>query len=190
MTAPDAAPSLRDLGAPELAGYRVLRSLAHDDGAEVLLGHRSPGAASDDGPAVAQPSQSVALKVYPATEAGCRVALRECAALERARGDHVVDLLDLDADEESIRLVFERLPRGDLAELLRIRERFDAGEAVTLLAPIVTTIQRLHAGGVAHGRLGARTVMFRDDGSPTLIGFSQAALFEPGAPEVVLEQVD
>ncbi|MES1169288.1 MAG: hypothetical protein ABUL47_01225, partial [Leifsonia sp.] len=32
--------------------------------------------------------------------------------------------------------------------------------------------------------------MFREDGAPALIGFSQAALFEPDAPEVVLEQIE
>jgi hypothetical protein len=196
MTALDARPSPRDLGAPELAGYRVLRSLARDDGAEILLGHRSVGAPSGDGAAADEAARAGArggagaLKVFPATQEGCRAALGECAALERARGDHVVDLLDVDADEASIRLVFERLTRGDLAELLRIRTRFDAGEAVTLLAPIVIALERMHAAGVAHGNVGARTVMFRDDGAPTLIGFSQAALFEPGAPEVVLEQVE
>lgn len=187
MTAQDAHPSPRELGARELAGYRVLRSLARDDHAEVLLGHRSAPASPDDSdPAV----QTVALKVFPASDLGWTTAMRECAALERARGDHVVDLLDLDADQESIRLIFERLPRGDLAELLRIRPRLDAGEAVTLLAPIAVTLLRMHAAGVAHGGLSARTVLFRDDGSPTLIGFSGAELFEAGAPEVVLEQVE
>ena len=187
MTAPFAQPSPRELGAPELAGYRVLRSLARDDDAEVLLGHRS-APASPDSPDVA--ARTVALKVFPASDIGWATAMRECAALERARGEHVVDLLDLDADHETIRLIFERLPRGDLAELLRVRARLDAGEAVTLLAPIAVTLLRLHAAGVAHGGLSARTVLFRDDGSPTLIGFSGAELFEVGAPEVVLEQVD
>ncbi|HEY4153710.1 MAG TPA: protein kinase, partial [Pseudolysinimonas sp.] len=200
MTAWNAPPSSRELGAPELAGYRVLRSLARDERAEVLLGHRSTVQSRvDETDAAAQTvaqvgaqigAQTVALKVFPATEVGWQAAIHECGALERARGDHVVDLLDLDADDDSIRLVFERLPRGDLAELLRIRLKFDAGEAVTLLAPIAATILRLHGGGVAHGNLSARTVLFRDDGSPTLIGFSQAAMFEPHAPEVVLEQVE
>lgn len=177
----------RELGARELAGYRVLRSLARDDDAEVMLGHRSAPASPDgtDGAA----AHTVAIKVWPASDPGWDAALRECAALERARGDHVVDLLDLDSDEESIRLLFERLPRGDLSELLRVRPQFDAGEAVTLLAPLAVTLLRMHAAGVAHGHLSARTVLFRDDGSPTLTGFSRAELFEPGAPEVVLEQI-
>lgn len=178
MTDPGAA-SLRELGARELAGYRVLRSLARDQDAEVLLGHRI-----DEGAA-----QTVAVKTSPATEDGWELALRACAALDRARGDHVVDLIDVDADPESIRLIFERLSRGDLAELLRIRSTLDAGEAVTILAPIAVTLLRMHRAGVAHGNVSGATVLFRDDGSPTLIGFSRAELFEPDAPEVVLEQI-
>jgi len=173
------AASLRELGARELAGYRVLRSLARDQDAEVLLGHRI-----DEGA-----TQTVAVKTSPATGDGWRLALRACAALDRARGDHVVDLIDLDADAESIRLIFERLSRGDLAELLRTRRTLDAGEAVTILAPIAVTLLRMHRAGVAHGNVSGATVLFRDDGSPTLIGFSQAELFEPDAPEVVLEQI-
>jgi len=180
MTDPDSPSSLRELGARELAGYRVLRSLASDRHAEVLLGHRMAGGVS----------QTVAIKTLPATDSGWDATLRACAALDRARGDHVVELVDLDADDESIRLIFERLPRGDVAELLRLRRVLDAGEAVTVLAPIAATLLRLHQAGVAHGGLSGATVLFRDDGSPTLIGFSRSELFEPGAPEVVLERVE
>jgi protein tyrosine kinase len=192
MTDRDARPSPRELGARQLAGYRVLRSLARDEHVEVLLGHRRVAESPDDAGAAEAGAavHTVAIKVSPGSESDWSAALRQCAALERARGDHVVDLLDLDADDESIRLIFERLPRGDLAALLRIRPRLDAGEAVTVLAPIATALLRMHGAGVAHGRLSARTVLFREDGSPTLIGFSRAELFEPGAPEVVLEQVD
>lgn len=176
-TAPHPPP---ELGAREVAGYRVLRSLARDEQAEVLLGHRI----ADDG------ARTVAIKTWPVSDENWSVALQSCAALDRSRGDHVVELWDLDSDDQAIRLIFERLPRGDLAELLRTRARLDAGEAVTLLAPIVTALLRLHRAGVAHGGVGPATVLFRDDGSPTLIGFSRAELFPPDAPEVVLEQVE
>ena len=193
MTARDSRPSAheregRELGPGELAGYRVLRSLARDVDGEVLLGHRQKGAAADD--AQTGSAHTVAIKTLPSSASGWATALRQCAGLERARGAHVVDLLDVDADDESIRLVFERLPRGDLAEWLRIRQRIEAGEAVTVLAPIASTLLRMHAAGVGHGQLGPHSVLFSDDGSPTIIGFSRAELFEPGAPEVVLEQVE
>ncbi|HEY4224682.1 MAG TPA: hypothetical protein VGM70_02610 [Pseudolysinimonas sp.] len=194
MTARDAPLSTR-----ELAGYRILRSLARDEQAEVLLGHRllvdedggadgADGANGADG-ADRDAVETVAIKVLPATAESWESVMRLGAAFDRARGEHVVGLLDIDADEDTIRLVFERLTRGDLAALVRLRTGWEGGEAVTVLAPIVASVQRLHAAGVAHGALGPRTVMFRDDGAPTLIGFSAAELFAPGSPEVVLEQI-
>jgi hypothetical protein len=160
------------------AGYRVLRSLARDDAAEVLLGFRDV----DGGDPVA-----VALKSAPASPQGWRRAVGVVEALERARGEHVVELLDLDADTDAILLVFERLPHGSLAELLALREGFDAGEAVTILAPLVAALRRMHHAGVAHGAVASRTVMFRENGAPVLIGFGSSSLFAPSAPEVVLE---
>lgn len=160
------------------AGYRVLRSLARDDTAEVLLGFRDV----DGGDPVA-----VALKSAPTSPQGWRRAVGVIEALERARGEHVVELLDLDADTDAILLVFERLPHGSLAELLALREGFDAGEAVTILAPLVAALRRMHHAGVAHGAVASRTVMFRENGAPVLIGFGSSSLFAPSSPEVVLE---
>jgi hypothetical protein len=47
----------------------------------------------------------------------------------------------------------------------------------------------MHAAGVAHGSVAASSIVFTGDGSPTLIGFGSAELFDPGSPEVVLESV-
>ena len=89
-----------------------------------------------------------------------------------------------------------RLPRlraagraGTSPALLRMRGSLDAGEAVTVLAPIASALARMHAAGVAHGAITASSILFTADGSPTLIGFGRAELFGPGSPEVVLESV-
>jgi hypothetical protein len=154
----------------DVAGYRVLRSAGHGDRARLLVGF-------DDG-------RTVVLKV---TAAGAADAGVEIEALERAAGEHVVALDDVSADERETVLVLERLPNGTLAELLERRSGLDAGEVVTILAPIAATIDRIHAAGVAHGRLSLASVCFRQDGAPTLIGFGGAQLFDAGSPEVVLE---
>lgn len=163
----------------QCAGYRVLRSLARDDDAQVLLGFRD---ADDAG------STTVALKVYPASPERWSRTVGVVEALDRAEGQHVVQLLDLDADGDSIHLVFERLTRGSLAELLMLRESLDVGEVVTIVAPLVEAVMRMHRAGAAHGALTARRVMFREDGAPVVIGFGSSTLFTPGAPEVVLER--
>jgi hypothetical protein len=156
----------------DVAGYRVLRSAGHGDRARLLLGY-------DEG-------RTVVLKVTPADDP-CTDA--EIEALHRGAGEHVVALEDVSVDEHGTVLVFERLPNGTLAELLERRGGLDAGEAVTILAPLATTIDRLHAAGVAHGRLSLGAISFRDDGAPTLTGFGGAQLFAARSPEVVLETV-
>lgn len=162
---------------PALAGYRALRVIGRGErGSEVWLG-------VDDG-------HQVALKVASPSVAADSAALgTELAALDRAAGDHVVRLLDLDVTPRATVLVFERLTGGDLAEMLARRPGLAAGEAVTILAPLAATVERMHAAGVAHGRLDPGRVLFRSDGSPTLTGFGAAVLFAAGTPEVVRETV-
>jgi hypothetical protein len=156
----------------DVAGYRVLRSVGHGDRARLLLGF-------DDG-------HTVVLKVCAA---GDPLRHTEIEALCRAAGDHVVRLDDVASDGRDAVLVLERLPGGTLAELLDRRGTLGAGEAVTILAPIAATIDRLHASGVAHRALSLTSVCFREDGAPTLTGFGHAELFAPGSPEVVRETV-
>jgi hypothetical protein len=156
----------------DVAGYRMLRSAGHGDRTRLLLGFHE--------------ARTVVLKV---TTADDPCVATEIEALHRAAGDHVVVLDDVSVDEHETVLVLERLPNGTLAELLERRGGLDAGEAVTILAPIATTIDRIHAAGVAHGRLSLGAIGFRDDGAPTLTGFGGAHLFAAGSPEVVLETV-
>lgn len=157
----------------DVAGYRVLRTAGHGDRAALLVGF-------DEG-------ETVVLKITPLDDA---VVHREVEALQRAAGEHVVGLRDVESDAHQVVLVLDRLARGTLAELLERRAALEPGEAVTILAPIAATVGRLHAAGVAHGALSPAAVCFDDDGSPTLVGFGRAELFGPGAPEVVLDGID
>lgn len=156
----------------DVAGYRVLRSAGRGDRARLLLGF-------DDG-------RTVVLKVTPADDAAAAV---EIDALDRAAGEHVVTFDDVSVDEHQTVLVLERLPNGTLAELLERRTALDAGEAVTILAPIAATLDRIHTAGVAHGQLSLAAICFREDGAPTITGFGGATLFAPETPEVVRETV-
>ena len=157
----------------DVAGYRVLRTAAHGTRCRLLLGH-------DDG-------STVVLKMADAGDPRFPV---EAEALTRAAGDHVVELLDASRDEQDAVLVLERLGHGTLAELLDRRAGLDAGEAVTILAPLAATVERIHTAGVSHGGLSLAAVCFGDDGSPTLVGFGGAQVFAPGSPEIVREAVD
>jgi hypothetical protein len=152
-----------------LAGHRVLRLLAEGARSQVWL---APG--------------DLVLKVLRAPIAQGQPET-EITALHRAAGEHVVDLLDLSQDAVQTVLVFPRLPRGSLAELMAARAVLDAGEAVTVLAPLASCLARMHACGVAHGALTPAAVLFRGDGAPMLTGFGSASLFDAGLPEVALE---
>ncbi|MEO8263262.1 MAG: protein kinase [Pseudolysinimonas sp.] len=154
-----------------VAGHRVLRLLARGDRSEVWL------AAGD-----------VVLKVLTHPLGDGQPGL-EARALHAARGEHVVELLDASSSDDEVVLVFPRLPRGSLAGLLAAGQGLDAGEAVTILAPLAACLARMHEAGVAHGALAATHVLFRSDGAPVVIGFGRAQLFEPGLPEVLREVV-
>jgi len=157
----------------EIAGYRVLRRIAHGRRATILLAHGG------------EPAETVVLKVAAADDAS---AIREAAALDRGAGEHVVSLRDASATDEQLVLVLPRLA-GDLAHLLAERTELEGGEAVTVLAPIAATIRRLHAAGVAHGALASGAVQFDDEGAPVLTGFGAASVFAAGLPEVELERI-
>ena len=109
--------------------------------------------------------------------------LTEVAALERCAGAHVVGLSDIAAAAaDRTALVLERLEGASLETLLRERAQLSVGEAITITAPIVETIERMHVSGVVHGAVNARSVLFARDGAPVLARFGSALLIEPEMP--------
>ena len=155
-----------------IAGHRVLRLLGRGARSRVWL----------------VPGDLVLKVLVPPIAAG--QPGREAQALSRARDEHVVELVDVSVQADGVVLVHPRLPRGSLAEVLAGRRGLDAGEAVTILAPVAAALARMHEAGVAHGAVSAEHVLFRSDGAPVLIGFGAATLFDPGLPEVVRERLE
>ncbi len=162
-----------------VAGYRVTRTIARTAHGAALIGH--------------DPEAGVAvLKVRHGTEAIAET-LREAAALQRSAGAHVVRLRDVatapsaEGEDRGV-LVLERCEGGTLAELLRRRRQLDAGEAVTLLAPVIATLASLHDSGVAHAALAPEHIAFGARGEPQLIGWGRAVVFEANTAEVVRER--
>ena len=170
-----------------ISGFRIIRKLGEGRRAEVFLARTERDAQSEHGQSdgVATPGfmpGTLAVKLY---RGGIQQHewLTEVEALERAAGAHVVVLSDIAAAvSDRTALVLERLEGGSLDTLLRERARLSVGEAITITAPIVETITRMHAAGVAHGAVNARSVLFSCAGAPVLARFRSAVLVEPGMP--------
>lgn len=166
-----------------VSGFRIIRKLGEGQRAEVFLARTERGAQSEQGQsdAVFTPG-TLAIKVY---RAGTQQHdwVTEVEALERSGGAHVVGLSDIATSaNDRTALVLERLEGGSLAMLLRQCRDLSVGEAITIAAPIVETIARMHAAGVAHGAVSARSVLFSRDGAPVLARFGSAVLVEPEMP--------
>jgi hypothetical protein len=150
-----------------VGGYRLLRKLGDGANAEVFLGYASTG-------------HTAVVKVYRPDVLGS-VGDAELLALSRAAHAHTVQVRDVASlPGGALCLILERLELGSLARLLAARSQLDAGEALTILAPLGAAIDTMHSSGVAHGGIGASTVLFRATGAPVFACFGRAAVFEAG----------
>lgn len=157
----------------DVGGYRLVRRLGSGPAADVHLA--VPIAGGD----------AVAIKLARRHRSQADV-LAEVHALWRARGPHVVPVLDVvDRDGGAPALVLERVPTS-LSTLVRSSSGIGAPAAATVLLPIAVTVSRLHRAGVAHGRLAPSAIRLDEHGAPVLVGFGGATLFAAGASPAVL----
>lgn len=155
-----------------IGGYRLVRRLGSGSRADVYLGHagRSPSGTP----------QLAALKVFQPHVPEDSIDA-EISALSRLRHAHIVRLIDLATGPRNIPcLVLQRLEPGGLPRLLADRRDLEAGEAVTILAPVAAAVSAMHRAGIAHGRVGTQAVLFDEAGAPVLSGFGGAGLISTG----------
>jgi hypothetical protein len=159
---------------PTLAGFRLVRKIGSGSRADVYLGASGTG--------------TVVLKVF-------RLDLRdediadEMRALTQLDSPHLVRLLDVSRTSGQLPvLVLGRVQRGSVAALLRARGSIEAGEAVTVLAPLAGALSGMHGLGIAHTRISASTVYLGAAGEPVLLGFGHCAHFAKAASVAVLEE--
>jgi eukaryotic-like serine/threonine-protein kinase len=110
---------------------------------------------------------------------------REAAVLRGLEHPHVVRLLDEVAlDDGRPALVLERVRGGSLARVLAARGHLSAGETVTVLTTLGTTLADLHRQGLAHADLSPANVLFHPDGRPMLadLGVARTAGSPAAAP--------
>jgi eukaryotic-like serine/threonine-protein kinase len=168
-----------------LVGYRLLRRIASGERADVYLAAAEspdPGGLRDAGafapstdvvtgvgdPAAVQ-RPLVAVRVYPSHVSSDSVAL-EIEAMSTDATGTLPALYDVAAlDDGRCCLAVERLAGVAVSRLLTERT-LTAGEAVTILAPVVVAVAHLAARGLVHTRLAATDILLDDAGRPRIIG--------------------
>lgn len=168
-----------------LVGYRLLRRIASGERADVYLAAAEspdPGELRDAG-AFAPPADVVtsvtgsaavqrplvAVRVYPPHVPSESVAL-EIEAMSTDATGTLPALYDVAAlDDGRCCLAVERLAGLAVSRLLTERT-LTAGEAVTILAPVVVAVAHLAARGLVHTRLAATDILLDDAGRPRIIG--------------------
>ncbi len=153
---------------PQIAGYRLVKTIAESAGAAVYL------ARNDD---LAQP---VALKVqalkgqYEVTEAERQRFVRECQILSALNHRSIADVLDFGITDEYLYLALEYFPCGSLRD--RLKNPVSEADAVYYARQIGEALQVLHAAHVVHRDLKPSNLMLTDDNRLILIDFGSASM--------------
>ena len=145
----------------QVAGYSIVRVLARDPRATLLL-------AQHDG-------QPCVLRIVAEEYDAARLD-REIDARARAAHEHAATVLDLaTSDTGAPVVVLEHLSGPRLDELLdRRRGDLSAGEAVTLIVPLLEAVTTAHDRGLTFGGLAVDGIRLRSDGAPVITRFSAA----------------
>lgn len=159
-----------DHAAPSVAGYDVLEPIGQGGSGTVWSATNVAG-------------ETVAIKVVPALDAAD--ALVELAVLGRIDDPHLVRLHEATAlPGGDVALVLDHLAGGTLGAAVRARGHLTAGEAVTVLSPVASTLARLHGIGVVHGDVSPDNVLLDLDGRPFLADLGVARIVGTGQGEV------
>jgi tRNA A-37 threonylcarbamoyl transferase component Bud32 len=162
---PHAEPSER-FTLPQIAGFRLLKKIAHSPSATVYL------ARTDDAP------QPVALKVQAlkgrhgvSADDRQRFA-RECKILASLNHRSVADVVDFGITDDYLYLALEYFPCGSLRD--RLRNPVSEADAIDYARQIGEALCIVHDAGVIHRDLKPSNLMLTDDNRVVLIDFGSA----------------
>jgi tRNA A-37 threonylcarbamoyl transferase component Bud32 len=157
-------PELHSL--PKIAGYRLLKKIAHSSSATVYL------ARNDDFP------QPVALKIQAVkgpqgvSAADRQRFARECQILSSLNHRFVADVIDFGITDDYLFLALEYFPCGSMRE--RLRNPVRESDALGYVRQIAEGLRVVHAAGVVHRDLKPSNMMLTDDNRVVLIDFGSA----------------
>jgi serine/threonine-protein kinase len=124
---------------------------------------------------------SYAIKVlnqsYAADPEAVARFVRERTALISFRHPHVVQLHDMIVERDTLALVMDLIPGGDLNRLRRDHGgRLDPGHAAELTAQVADALAAAHAAGIVHRDVKPANILLRTDDDALLADFGIAQL--------------
>ena len=151
---------------PSVAGYRLLKKIAHSASASVYLARNSDLA------------QMVALKLQPiqglasVSEEDRQRFARECEILSSLNHRSVADVIDFGITPNYLYLALEYFPCGSLRD--RFKNPVSERDALNYARQIASALQVVHAAGIVHRDLKPSNLMLTTDNRAVLIDFGSA----------------
>jgi DNA-binding NarL/FixJ family response regulator len=151
---------------PAVAGYRLLKKIAHSSSATVYLARNSDLA------------QMVALKVQTirgmpgVSEEDRQRFARECEILSSLNHRSIADVIDFGITPDYLYLALEYFPCGSMRE--RLKNPVSEADALNYARQIGAALQVVHTAGVIHRDLKPSNIMLTTDNRVVLIDFGSA----------------
>jgi ActR/RegA family two-component response regulator/predicted Ser/Thr protein kinase len=151
---------------PEVAGYRLLKKIAHTSASTVYLARNSDLA------------QLVALKVQnlqglaSVSDEDRQRFARECEILSSLNHRSIADVIDFGITPDYLYLALEYFPCGSMRE--RLKNPVSESDALNYARQIAGALQVVHAAGVVHRDLKPSNLMLTTDNRVVLIDFGSA----------------
>lgn len=102
----------------------------------------------------------------------------------------IVDVREFFEENNTAYIIMEYLDGEDLSSYVRKHGTIDAEELFKLVLPMVHSLQKIHEAGIIHRDISPDNIMYRRNGSLTLMDFGSARFFTNEAKElsVMLKQ--
>ncbi|MFF5717593.1 protein kinase [Streptomyces buecherae] len=108
---------------------------------------------------------------------------RQVRPVSEPSNAHLLAVHDVIEEADALWVVMEPVVPRSLHTLLRAHGRLPSAAAAHIGLEVASALEALHAAGAAHGQIGPRGILFREDGTAALPGYGfQSADPAYGAP--------
>ncbi|QKW52407.1 protein kinase domain-containing protein [Streptomyces buecherae] len=103
---------------------------------------------------------------------------RQVRPVSEPSNAHLLAVHDVIEEADALWVVMEPVVPRSLHTLLRAHGRLPSAAAAHIGLEVASALEALHAAGAAHGQIGPRGILFREDGTAALPGYG----FQPADP--------